>query len=179
MSWQPGAERSVLQFFRMNLVLVIPLFVLSLKLLIRYASREDVREILRTIPSLPLDLTLIAISLMLTAFARITPAYFEKFDSQQDAYSWAAFVLFGLFVSGVVLNRLICWSRTSGQKLYAASKQLREKRLQPAYDPKSPSIEIAGRMLWALVYCLVLALLVGLEMLISMGTLAYVLHLIR
>ena len=178
MSWQPGAEQSALQFFRKNLVIVIPIFVLCLKLLIRYASREDVKQILRTLPSLPLDLTLISISLMLAAAARITPAYFDKFDSPEDAYAWAALALFGLFVSGVFLNVLIGWSRTSGQKLYAACKQLSERRLQPGYDPKSPGIEIVGRMLWALVYCLVLVLLIGLEMLVSMGTLAYVLHLI-
>src|SRR5947209_5088502 len=115
-----SVETELIHLLRKFLVIVIPLFVLSLKLLMRLFSREDPREILRTLPALPLDLTLIGIGLMLTALARLNPAYFARFESDSAANLWAGLTLFGLFLSGVILNYLIGLSRILGQKLHTA-----------------------------------------------------------
>lgn len=172
-----GWEAQAIQLLRLHLTIVIPFTVLILRILIRVFSREDYKDILRGLGSWPLDLMVIAMSFMLTALAGFSRSYVSKFKSQHDADLWAVASIACIFLLSVAVNRLLKWNQILAGKLYVAFQQI--QRIQPGAGQKTPSIEVVGRILWAMVYCIVMALVLVCCFGIAVPTLAYVLHLIQ
>ncbi|HET9400398.1 MAG TPA: hypothetical protein VFO34_05565 [Candidatus Acidoferrales bacterium] len=69
----------------MNLNIVIPVATLLVKLLVRWISRDEFREVMRSLADIPLELMLIAMSFMLGALSGISDSYVKHFGNQSDA----------------------------------------------------------------------------------------------
>jgi hypothetical protein len=174
-----GWETEFIRALRMHLYIVIPVATLLTKVLIRVFSREEFDEVMRTVANLPLELMLIAMSFMLGALSGLSDAYIARFANQSDADLFAALVIIGIFFLSLIINRLIRFLKVLLGKLFVAHKQFRELAAQPTIPGTVPNIAIAGRILWAMVYCTLMVLVLVLCFGMSVITLAYVLHLIQ
>jgi hypothetical protein len=134
---------------------------------------------MRTIANLPLELMLISMSFMLGALSGMSDPYNARFANQSDADLFAALVIIGIFFLSLFINRLIRFLKTLFGKLFVAVKQYRELTAQPTIPGTVPNIAIGGRILWAMVYCILMVLVLVSCFGISVITLAYVLHLIQ
>jgi len=175
----PGWEEQIVRALRMYLIVVIPVAVLLVKMLIRIVSRDEFKEIVRSITNLPLELMLIAISFMLGALSGLSPDYPARFTGQSDADLFAVLVIMCVFFLSILVNGLTRFLRTLSGKLFFAFKQYRELIAQPIIPGTVPNVEVVGRILWAMVYCILMALMLLSSFAISITTLAYVLHLIQ
>ena len=173
-----GWETLFVHAIRTHLNVVIPVATLLVKILVRVFSREEFREVLRTITNLPLELMLIAMSFMLGALSGISGSYVSRFSNQSDADLFAMVLIIFIFFLCLAISRLTRFLRILGGKLFFAIKQYRELIAQPTI-PGTTNVATAGRILWAMVYCLLVSLVLFLSFGISVTTLAYVLHLIQ
>lgn len=176
---QLGWETAFVHALRANLNVVIPAVTLLVKLLVRVFSRDEFREIMRHLANTPLELMLIAMSFMLGALSGMSNNYIAGFPNQSDADLFACLVIFGIFLGSMFVNWLTRWSVVLFGKLYFAIKQYRELTAQPTIPGTIPGMAIVGRLLWAMVYCVYIAIVLVLAFGFSIGTLAFVLHLIQ
>ena len=174
-----GMEDKLVHTLRMHLNVVIPVATLFLKLLVQVFSRDDFREVMKSLSNLPLELMLIAMSFMLGALSGLSESYIARFGSQGNADLFAAMVIFLIFVFCLIINILTRFLRKIFGKLYVAYKQLSELLAQPTIPGSVPSVAVSGRILWTTFYCTLMALVLSLCVGISVFTLAYVLHLIQ
>jgi hypothetical protein len=174
-----GLEDRFVHALRMHLNVVIPVATLFLKLLVQVFSRDDFKEVMKSLSNLPLELMLIAMSFMLGALSGLSGNYVARFGSQGNADLFAAIVIFCIFVLCLIINVLTRFLRKLFGKVYVAYKQLSELLAQPTIPGSVPSVAASGRILWTTVYCTLMALLLSLTVGISVCTLAYVLHLIQ
>jgi hypothetical protein len=175
LGWETGFIRAL----RMHLNIVIPVATLLVKLLIQVFSRDEFKEVMRSLANVPLQLMLIAMSFMLGALSGISPSYIARFTSQSDADLYAALVIFAIFLLSLIINWLVRFLTILFGKLFIAFKQYRELASQPTIPGTVPGIAIAGRVLWGMVYCMLMVLVLLLCFGISVTTLAYILHLIQ
>ena len=174
-----GWETEFVRALRMHLNVVIPVSTLLVKVLIRIFTRDEFKEVMRSIANLPLELMLIAMSFMLGALSGLSTDYIARFHDQSDADLFAALVIIGIFFLSLILNRLTRFLRILFGKFYVAVKQYRELTAQPTIPGSVPSITVTGRILWALFYCILMTIMLTLTFGISVSSLAYVLHLIQ
>lgn len=174
-----GWEPEFIHALRMHLNVVIPVTTLLVKVLIRVFSREEFAEVMRSIANLPLELMLIAMSFMLGALSGMSDAYIARFSNQSDADLFAAILIIVIFLLSLLINRFMRFLKILVGKLFFAFKQYRELMAQPTIPGTIPSIAIGGRVLWAMVYCMLMVVVLLLSFGISVLTLAYVLHLIQ
>jgi hypothetical protein len=163
---------------RTHLIVAIPVATLLVKVLVRVFSREEFHEVIRTITNLPLELMLIAMSFMLGALSGISANYVSRFASQGDADLFAVVTVIAIFFLCLLINGLTRFLRILGGKLFFAFKQYQELVSQPTI-PGTTNVATAGRILWAMVYCMMVVLVLVSSFGISVATLAYVLHLIQ
>jgi hypothetical protein len=173
-----GWETEFIHAIRTHLNAVIPVTTLLVKVLVRVFSREEVGEVIRTIANLPLELMLIAMSFMLGALSGISANYPSRFVTQSDADLFAVAAIIAIFFLCLLINGSTRFLRILGGKLFIAYKQYRELASQPII-PGTANVATAGRMLWAMVYCILIALMLVFSFGISISTLAYILHLIQ
>lgn len=190
---QLGWEARAIHALRRNLTLVIPVSTFFLKIIVQYFSRDDWKEILKSLSSLPLEIMFIAMSFMLGALSGLSPTYDTRIGNQGDADLYAVLVICGIFALCLLINFLIRFVRKLFGKLYVAGQQIRKLLVQHripeqhglfdnANVPDSgavPDIAISGRIIWATAYCTFTTLVLSSAFGISIGTLAYVLHLIQ
>jgi hypothetical protein len=174
-----GWETEFIRALRTHLNIVIPVSTLIVKITVRVFSRDDYREVLRSIANLPLELMLIAMSFMLGALSGISESYVARFSNQSDADLFAALVIIAIFFLSILINKFTSFLRILFGKLYVAFKQFRELADQPLIPGSEPSIARAGRILWTVVYCILMVLVLVFCFGTSVATLAYVLHLIQ
>lgn len=134
---------------------------------------------MRSVANLPLELMLIAMSFMLGALSGMSEAYISRFGNQSDADLFAGLVIVAIFFLSLFINRLIRFGKILMGKLFVAYKQYRELVAQPTIPGTVPNITIVGRILWAMVYCILMVLMLVSCFGISVISLAYVLHLIQ
>jgi hypothetical protein len=151
----PGWETGFIRALRTNLNIVIPAATLLVKILIQLFSRDEYREVMRSLANLPLELMLIAMSFMLGALSGISVGYIARFTNQSDADLFAALVIFGIFLLSLLINRLTRFLKVLFGKIFIAFKQFRELAAQPLIPGSEPSIAKTGRIVWAMVYVLV------------------------
>jgi ABC-type multidrug transport system permease subunit len=174
-----GWEAAFIHALRIHLNVVIPVATLLTKVLIRIFSREDFAEIMRSIANLPLELLLIAMSFMLGALSGMSEAYIIRIGNQSDADLFGLLVIIAIFFLSLFINRLMRFGKTLMGKLFVAHKQYRELVAQPTIPGTVPNITIVGRILWTMVYCILMVLVLVFCFGVTVITLAYVLHLIQ
>jgi hypothetical protein len=174
-----GWETRFIQAIRIHLNVVIPVATLSVKILVRVFSRDEISEIFRSLTNLPLELMLIAMSFILGALSGLSQSYVARFQNQSDADLFAVLTIIAMFFLSVLINRLTRFVRILSGKLYVAFKQYREFAAQPAIPGTVSNVAIGGRILWAMAYCILMVVVLTFTFGISIGTLAYVLHLIQ
>lgn len=173
-----GWEAGFIHALRTHLIVVIPVTTLLVKVLVRVFSREEFNEVIRTVTNLPLELMLIAMSFMLGALSGISANYPLRFANQSDADLFAVAAIIAIFFLCLAIDGLTRFLRTLGGKLFIAFKQYQELVAQPTI-PGTTNVATAGRILWAMVYCILMALVLVFTFGISIATLAYILHLIQ
>lgn len=174
-----GLEDKFVYELRKHLNVVIPVATLFLKLLVQVFSRDDFKEVMKSLSNFPLELMLIAMSFMLGALSGLSENYVSRFGSQGNADLFAAMIIFLIFIFCLVINILTRFLRKLFGKLYVAYKQLSVLLAQPTIPGAVPSVAVTGRILWTTFYCTLMALMLSFSIGISLGTLAYVLHLIQ
>ena len=172
-------EARTIHALRRHLIVVIPVATFFLKIVVQVFSRDDWKEILKSLSNLPLELMFISMSFMLGALSGLSPSYGVKFGSQSDADLYAALVICVIFALCLVLNFLTQFLRKLFGKLVIAHKQFSALMSQPRIPETVPGTAISGRIIWATVYCTMTVLVLLLALGISIGSLAYVLHLIQ
>ena len=172
-------ETEFVHALRVHLNVVIPVATLLTKVLIRIFAREDFAEIIRSLANIPLELNLIAMSFMLGALSGLSDNYIRRFANQSDADLFAAFLIIGIFFLSIAINRLTKFAKVLWGKLFVAFKQFRELETQPVIPGTEPSIAKVGRIMWAMVYCILMVMVLLFCFGLSTATLAYVLHLIQ
>lgn len=174
-----GWETEFIRWLRTHLNIVIPSATLLVKILVRTFSRDEVKEIFRSVANLPLELMLIAMSFMLGALSGITDSYVKRFTSQSDADLFAAVVIGLVFLLSIPVNKLSKFTMILSEKMFTAAKQYQEFAAQPLLPGTEPDTARVGRILWAMVYCILMVLVLLSSFGISISILAYVLHLIQ
>jgi hypothetical protein len=174
-----GWEAEFISHLRMRLDAVIPISTLIVKILVRVFTREDFEEVVRSVVNLPLELLLIAMSFMFGALCGISPNYVTKFEGQGSADLFAAFALVCLFGGCLVVNLALRFLKVVAGKLYVAFKQYRELMKEPVIPGTVNKISTGGRLVWGMVYCILMVVLLLFSFGSSVLTLAYVLHLIQ
>ena len=174
-----GWETAFIRGLRSHLDIVIPCVTLLVKILVRTFSRDEIAEIIRSVANLPLELMLIAMSFMLGALSGIPATFTARFDKQSDADLFAVVIIAAIFLLSIPINKLSRFTMVVAEKLYVATKQYHTLAEQPVLPGSEPDMARGARILWATIYCVLLVLVLLLSFGISVGTLAYVLHLIQ
>lgn len=164
-------EARAIHALRRHLIVVIPVATFFLKIVVQFFSRDDWKEILKSLSNLPLELMFISMSFMLGALSGLSPSYGVRFGSQGDADLYAALVICAIFALCLAINFLTRFLRKLFGKLLVAHKQLSALLSQPRIPETVPGIAISGRIIWATVYCTLTALVLSLTLGISIGSL--------
>jgi hypothetical protein len=176
---QFGWETGFIHALRTHLNVVIPCATLLVKILVRTFSRDEIKEVIRSVFNLPLELMLIAMSFMLAALSGLLNGYIARFPKQSDADLYAAIVVGAIFFVSIPVNKLNRFSMIVAEKLYIAIKQYGELSKEPLLPGTEPSRAILGRIMWAMLYCILMVLVILLSFGIAISALAYVLHLVQ
>jgi hypothetical protein len=176
---EASRETQLVRALREQLNVVIPIATLLVKVLVRVFSREDFPEIARSVANLPLELLLIAMSFMLGALSGISSEYATRFDNQSDADLFAVGAVVGIFFLCLGVNLIMKYAKAIFGKLFVAFAQYRDLSAQPTIPGSVPTIAIAGRLFWALAYCIMMVLMLMSSFAISILSLAYILHLMQ
>lgn len=174
-----GWETAFIAALRTHLNVVIPSMTLLVKILVRIFSRDEAKEIFRSFFNLPLEFMLIATSFMLGALCGISDTYAARFTSQSDADLFAAVIIAVMFFGSIPINKLTRFTMVLAEKLYTAVKQYSELTRQPLLPGAEPDTARVGRIMWAMVYCILMVLVLLSSFGASISALAYVLHLIQ
>lgn len=168
-------EKVLIAFLQRHVNVVIPISIMALRLIVlRLAG--DLKEMFRTLFSVPMDLMFISISFVLAALARVLPAFVNRFASPTEADlagTILVLVLIGLAVAFSYIDRL---NRVVSQSFYIALQQLRKYTQQPGFKWSEPDLSVSGRVLFALIYLVALVISFGLELFVSIAALSYVLQ---
>jgi hypothetical protein len=167
----------------MNLTLVIPITVLCVKLLVQVVSRDNLKDLLRSITNLPLELLLIAMSFMFGALSGISQSYLGKFTTLSDADLWAILMIFFIFLLCLAIHSGTKFVYILGTKLSVAASQFQGLVQGPITDSSNinPGANVArgGRILWAMAYCIMMVTVLILKFGTAVVALSYVLHLVQ
>ena len=170
-------EKSLIAILREYLIVAIPFTILALRLLVRWVAREEPKEIFRGVLTLPLDLMFISMSLVLMGLARLAPKFAARYNSDRDADLSGAILLIILVFLASVLTYMGRGTRVVWQKFYTAWQQLSNRRLQSTFE--WGDFSAAGRFLWMLGYWIMMMSILLAQFLISVGSLQYILGLMR
>lgn len=177
-----GWETAFIHELRMNLTLVIPVSTLMAKVLIQIFSRDQYKDVMRSLADFPLELMLIAMSFMLGALCGLSPNYLTRLGDQGTADLYAVVVIAVIFLGSLFINGLTKLLRILFGKIFVAAKQYQELLSQPSLPdlvPVLPNIEAAGRIIWTTFYCVLMVLVLLFCCGVPVVTLWYVLRLIQ
>ena len=148
-----GYERVIMDFYRHQLTVALPLTIIAVKLIVRVVTREPRKDIFRSILVLPLDLNYIAIGLLLAGIARRIPAFAAHYTSETDADFGGAILFVVLFCIAAFLTWLDRKLRLFWQKFYAAWNLLRNTRQIPLPGQENVvSPTVTRTLLWIFFY---------------------------
>lgn len=168
-------ERQLIGLLHRNVPVALPCVVLLFRLLVKWMAREEAKQIFRSVLVVPLDLTFIAVGLVLAGLARTIPTFATKYPSDREADLGGALILFMLLLVAVLLTVFDRWVRVLWEKFYTAWQQIGDRdqlRLRFMDDKPTPNqrpadFPVVARMSWMLVYWSALVPLLFLELAIS------------
>ena len=82
----------------------MPLLVLVFKFAVRWTTREQLKDVFRSLLTLPLDFIFIAVGLMLAALARRLPQFAARYSSDREADLHGAILMVALFLVAIVVT---------------------------------------------------------------------------
>ncbi len=168
-------EQFLIRFLQSHVNIVIPLAITALRLIVlRLAG--DMKEMFKTLFSVPMDLVFISISLVLAGLARTIPGFASRFRSPSDADLAGTVLVLALIGLAVLFSYVDRLNRLVAESFYVALQQIRKLIEQPEFKWKEPSFSVTGRLLFAMLYLIVLVLSFGFELVLSITGLSYVLQ---
>lgn len=174
-----GLEKIAVELLRRNLIVAIPFTILALQLLVRWVAREEAKDFVRGLLTLPLDLMFIAMSFVLAGLARLTPKFAAHYGSDRNTDLAGAILLICLVLLAAALTYCGRGVRVLWQKFFAAWQQLQRQTRQPEFKWKDAGTPVAGRLFWMVGYWVMIVVLQSAQLLVSVVSLWYVLHLME
>jgi hypothetical protein len=160
-------EHEIIQFLNDWIVLVLPVSIVVIRLaLFKFAGESE--EVYRNLFAIPQDLIFIAVSFILAGLSRTIPAFAMRYSSDREADLAGLLLILGLLVVAWGL----CWTNkrvTILQQNFRVSwEQIgRWKATQETSSWKNAPPEIASRLLWAVVYIILISITVAVELLVA------------
>jgi hypothetical protein len=149
---------------------------LAIKIVVRVFTREAAKDVFKSILVLPLDLTYIAIGLLLAGIARRIPAFITHYQSQTEADFGGAVLLMGLICMAMLITWLDRKVRLFWQKFYAAWNLIKNAKQLPLPGQENVVSRTTGMtLLWIFIYWAIMIPIVSLEILISVEALGGIL----
>ena len=162
-------ELAIIKFLGDWIVIVLPVSVALIRILLfKFAGEFD--EVYRNLFSVPQDLIFIAVSFILAGVSRTIPAFAARYGSPQQAD------LMGTL--HIVVLLAIAWGLCKSNKLVMSLQQNfrvsweqidRWKKQQDGFAWKNAPPEISGRLLWSVVYIILISIIVAVELLVACG----------
>lgn len=176
------ASHFITELYRRNLTFAIPFTILLIKFLVRWVSREKIKDVFKSLLIVPLDFIYIAIGLVLAGLAKRVPEFIAHYRSEADAYFNVAVLLFLLIFLAVVITWMDRGVRLFWQKWYAAWQLLKD-------DPQMRLIQNGNQQVvpdsflitlaWGALYWTFLAVIFSAEVFFSFGALGGILKLYK
>jgi hypothetical protein len=173
-----GYERLIMEFYIHNVVVALPLTILTIKLLVRFVSREPAKDIFRSVLVLPLDLIYVAFGLLLAGMARRLPAFVTHYPNDKEADFAGMLLGVGLFVVACLITWMDRGVRLLWQKFYAAWNLSRRPQNdeQQMLLPGQPVAKRASIIyLWMFAYWALMIPITFLEAILSVESLGGIL----
>jgi len=167
------ASHLLVNTFRHNIILTLPVLVLLFKFAVRWTTREPLKDVFKSLLTVPLDFVYIAIGILLAGLSRRIPQYASKFSSDREADFYGAVFVFLLFIGACVVTIFdrkvrLCW-----QKSFAALDLLKDYPQLPLKttetDEKTSIFgdEYIKTLVWLVFYWIFMILMFMLECVIS------------
>lgn len=173
-----GFERVIIQFYAHNLVIALPLTILTIKIVVRFFTREPAKDIFRSILVLPLDLVYVAFGLLLAGMAGRIPTFTSHYGGIKEADLAGIVLCLGLFAVACCVTWMDRGVRLLWQKFYAAwnlAKQARNDENQMTL-PGQPLIRrVSVIYLWIFTYWALMIPIIFLEAIVSVEALGGIL----
>jgi hypothetical protein len=176
---QIGYEHFVINLYKHNLALALPLTILGIKMVVRTVAREPAKDIFRSILTMPLDFVYIAIGLLLTGIARRLPNFAAHYQSDKEADFAGAILLLGLIFGAVVITWLDRRLRLFWQKFYAAWNLVKtSKQMTLPGQENVVSRTTAMTLMWMTLYWAIMIPILFAEILIALKALGSIVRLL-
>jgi len=176
-----GYERVIMGLYAHNLIVALPLTILFIKLFVRFVTREQAKDIFRSVLLLPLDFIYIAFGLLLAAMARRIPGFAMHYSSDKEADYAGVILCCGLFAAACLVTWMHRGVRLLWQKFYAAWTLMmqmhdKEDQLSLPTGPGQPLIKkVTVVFVWIFVYWTLMIPLIFLQVLIAVEALGSIL----
>jgi hypothetical protein len=167
--------------YRRNLMIALPFTILLLKFLVRWGSREKIKDVFKSLLTIPLDFIYIALGLLLAVMAHRAPVFISKYASDTDADLNGALLIIILVLAAVLITWLDRFVRMCFQKSFAAWAIMKDNpqlRLPEAAEAGIESDEYIKLLLWVILYWTTMALVLSFEVVLSFGILGGILRLV-
>lgn len=174
------ASHFIAKLIQHNIVLVLPLLVLAFKFAIRWTTREQLKDVFKSLLTVPLDLVYIAVGLMFAALARRLPHFIAIYPTDKEADLQGAILIGALFLVAVVITLSdrgvrLCWQKAfAAMALVKDSPQLSLRELTPESNPLIGD-EMVRTWVWIVIYWVGLTLLFAIECILSVVALGGIL----
>lgn len=169
-----GYERVIIQFYAHNLVVALPLTILTIKIVVRFFTREPAKDIFRSVLVLPLDLIYVAFGLLLAGMAGRIPTFTSHYGGIKEADLAGIVLCLGLFAVACCVTWMDRAVRLLWQKFYAAwnlAKQVQNDENQMTL-PGQPLIKrVSVIYLWIFTYWALMIPIIFLEAIVSVEAL--------
>jgi hypothetical protein len=162
-------EHQIIQFLNAWIILILPLSIVVIRLgLFKFAG--EITEVYRNLFAIPQDLVFIAVSFIMAGLSRTIPAFAMHYSSDREADFAGVLHLIVL----LLIAWGLCWSNKIvnilQQNFRVSVDQIeRWRKTNENVSWKDTPPEIGSRLLWAVVYVLLISITVAIELLIACG----------
>ena len=176
------ASHFIADLYRRNLTIAVPFTILLIKFLVRWLSREKIKDVFKTILVVPLDFVYIAIGLVLTGLVKRVPEFVSNYKSESDVYFNVIILLILLIALAVVITWLDRGVRLFWQKWYAAWQVLKDEPQMSLIKPDDGIVvpdSFLKTLFWVVLYWTLLSVVFSVEVILSFGSLGGILRLYK
>ena len=162
-------EHGIIQFLNSWIVLVLPISIVVIRLgLFKFAG--EMEEVYRNLFAIPQDLIFIAVSFVMAGLSRTIPAFATHYSSDREADLGGVLLIILL----LLVAWMLCWTNkivTILQQNFRVSVEQigRWQKTDTNASWKNAPPEVASRLLWAVVYVLMISIIVAFELLVACG----------
>ncbi len=163
-------------------MIAVPFTILLVKFIVRWCSREAIKDVFKSLLTVPLDFVYIALGLVLAGLAHRLPEFVSRFGSDRDADFNALVLALLLIVAAVLITWLDRGVRLFWQKAYAAWSLIKDNPQLPLPSADEQTIETDAYILtlfWIAMYWTFMAGALFAEFVVSVESLGGIIKLFQ